>query len=172
MLGPRPVARATRSNLMTPALRGAPRSTRLVRAALGLMVLLAACHPTRGCAEAQFDLSPASRLPRWFTLPGGVERADVEVSLSYYVPLIGSDRTATVTLRTRRGRTLQQVVATLRGREPQTLQPYAGSGRIPYPGYEILTANGITEVVEHRRMEPVFYITEDSEVRLKLGVPD
>ena len=41
-----------------------------------------------------------------------------------------------------------------------------------YPMYEVLTANGITEVVEHRRMEPVFYITDDPEVRRKLGVPE
>ena len=33
-------------------------------------------------------------------------------------------------------------------------------------------ANGTTEIIEHRRMEPVFYITDDPEVRRKLGVPD
>jgi hypothetical protein len=32
--------------------------------------------------------------------------------------------------------------------------------------------NGITEVIEHRRMEPVFYISDDLEVRRKLGVID
>jgi len=36
--------------------------------------------------------------------------------------------------------------------------------------YEVLTANGISEVVEHRRMEPIFYINDDPEVRRKLGV--
>jgi hypothetical protein len=46
------------------------------------------------------------------------------------------------------------------------------SGPIPYPLYELLTANGITEIIEHRRMEPVFYITDNPEVSRKLGVPD
>jgi len=34
----------------------------------------------------------------------------------------------------------------------------------------VLTANGFTEVIEHRHMEPIFYITDDPEVRRKLGV--
>ncbi len=138
--------------------------------ALGFLVLFAACHPVRGCAESQFDLAPGSRLPRWFTLPACVQRKDVEVALSYYIPLIGSERTATVTLRTRQGKTLSEVVATLRGREPLTLEPHSDTGPIPYPGYEVLTANGITEIIEHRRMEPIVYITDDPEVRRKLGV--
>jgi hypothetical protein len=77
---------------------------------------------------------------------------------------------ATITLRNRQGRRLQEVVATLRGHEPLTLEPHSETGPIPYPSYEVLTANGITDVIEHRRMEPIFYITDDPEVRRKLGV--
>ena len=76
---------------------------------------------------------------------------------------------ATVTLRTNQGAALENVVAKLRG-EPQTLEPYSGSGRVPYPMYEVLTANGITEIIEHRRMQSVFYITDDPDIRRKLGV--
>jgi hypothetical protein len=36
--------------------------------------------------------------------------------------------------------------------------------------YEVLTANGITEVIEHRQMEPIFYITDDADVKERLGV--
>lgn len=53
-----------------------------------------------------------------------------------------------------------------------TLARRSKTGPIPYPIYEVLTANGVTEVVEHRRMEPVFYITDDPDVRRKLGVPE
>jgi hypothetical protein len=148
----------------------AGRRARSFRVGLGLLVLFAACHPIRGCAESDFDLTPESRLPRWFALPASVARTDVTVNLTYYGPLVGSQRTATVVLRTRQGQTLQQVVATLKGHEPQTLKPYSGTGRIPYPMYEVLTANGFTEVIEHRRMEPIFYISDDPEVRRKLGV--
>lgn len=161
------VRRSSPMTLLTP---NAGRRARLLRGALGLLVLLAACHPVRGCAESEFDLAPESRLPKWFTLPTGVQRTDVTVKLTYYGPLLGSQGTATVTLRTQQGRTLNQIAATLKGQEPQTLQPYSGTGRIPYPMYEVLTANGITEVIEHRRMEPVFYVTDDPEVRRKLGV--
>jgi hypothetical protein len=38
--------------------------------------------------------------------------------------------------------------------------------------YVVLQADGIAEVIEHRRMEPVFYITDDPEIRRKLGVVD
>jgi hypothetical protein len=101
-----------------------------------------------------------------------LQRADVNVTLSYYGPLIGSSRTATVTLQAGEGRTLEEVVATLQGREPLTLEPSPETGPIPYPSYELLTANGITEVIEHRRMEPIFYITDDPAVKRKLGVPE
>jgi hypothetical protein len=158
---------------MTLVVSPAGRLARVVRAGLSLVVLVASCSPVRGCAESEFKLAPESRLPRWFALPAGVPRTNVEVTLTYYGPLVGSDRTATVTLQTRRqGQTLNRVVATLRGREPHTLEPYSGSGRIPYPEYELLTANGITEVIEHRRMEPIFYVNGDPEVRRKLGAPD
>ena len=39
-----------------------------------------------------------------------------------------------------------------------------------YPLYEIETANGISEVIEHKRMEPVFYVSDDTEVRRRLGL--
>jgi len=149
----------------------AGRPARTLRIVLGCLVLFAACNPIRGCAESQFELAPDSRLPTWFTLPASVPRANVEVTLTYYsAPLIGEPR-ATVTMRIRGSRISNQVVATLRG-EPQTLGPSSGSGRIPYPMYEILTANGITEIIEHRRMEPIFYISDDPEVRRKLGIPE
>ena len=91
---------------MTLLTSDAERRARLLRAALGLVVLLAACHPVRGCAESQFDLAPESRLPKWFAVPAGLQRGDVTVELSYYGPLVGSARTAIVTLRTQQGKTL------------------------------------------------------------------
>jgi len=37
-----------------------------------------------------------------------------------------------------------------------------------YPSYGAWTVRGITEIIEHRRMEPIFYITDDPEVRAKV----
>jgi hypothetical protein len=111
-------------------------------------------------------------VPRWFALPAEAQRRDVTVTLSYYGPLIGSERTATITLRTRQGWAVESVVATMKGSEPHTLEPHSETGPIPYPSYEVLTAEGVTEIIEHRRMEPVFYVNENPDVRRKLGVPD
>lgn len=33
-----------------------------------------------------------------------------------------------------------------------------------YPSYEIITANGMTDIIEHMVMEPVFYVTDDDNV--------
>jgi hypothetical protein len=165
------VKRSNQTPFSTTGATGATRRARAVPAAIGFVILLAACHPVRGCAESQFELAPESRLPKWFTLPAGGQRSEVAVTLAYYpAPLIGSERIATVTLRTRQG-AHEEVVATLKGHEPLTLEPHSETGPIPYPSYELLTANGVTEVIEHRRMEPVFFITDDPEVRRKLGVP-
>ena len=106
---------------------------------LGLVVLLAACHPARGCAESQFELAPESRLPKWFVLPAGTQRGEVNVVLAYYpAPLVGSGRMATLTLRTQQGQELDEVVTTLKGDEPLTLEPHADTGPIPYPSYEVM----------------------------------
>jgi hypothetical protein len=56
------------------------------------------------------------------------------------------------------------------GKEPQTVVPQPLTGWISYPSYKILTARGLTEVIEHRRMEPIYYVTDDPDVRRKLGV--
>jgi hypothetical protein len=39
-----------------------------------------------------------------------------------------------------------------------------------YPSYELITVNGIIEITEHRKMEPIFYITDDPAVWKELGV--
>ncbi len=154
---------------MRETIAGTRRSARLLRTALVLLVLLTACNSVRGCAESEFTLAAQSRVPRWFSLPTGVPRSEVTVVLVYYTAPIMGPPMAEVTLRSSRGETLNKVVATLSG-EPQGLEPQSGSNRIPYPIYEVLTANGITEVIEHRRMEPMFYIHDDLEIRRKLAV--
>jgi hypothetical protein len=123
-----------------------------------LILLVVSCQPLRGCVESEFTLSPESRLPKWFTLPSGVSRTEVSVTLTYYT--MGK---AKLTLEDRQGRTLAEID----GEEnwhPQTLKKQNSSGGFDpgaYPLYVIIKANGIAEVVEHRKMEPIFYITDD-----------
>ena len=134
---------------------------------LAPLLFAAACSPTRGCIESNFDLAPESRLPKWFA-SAGITRADATVTMDYWAGPVG--RTATFTLRDKRGHRVARVVGKLRGKEPSSLVLHGRTGRIPYPSYEVITATGITEVIEHRAMEPIFYITDDSRVKEQLYV--
>lgn len=141
------------------------RRCALVSFVCGLAI---ACGPVRGCPSSSFRLADESRLPAWFSIPDGMRRADVTVTMSYYGPLFGSERSATLVMTDRGGRKLEEVVVRKRGSEPTTLRPYSGEGAIPYPMYEILSANGITEIVEHRQQEPFFYVSDSQEIRQRL----
>jgi hypothetical protein len=33
-----------------------------------------------------------------------------------------------------------------------------------YPSYQAVTFNGVTEIIEHRKMEPIFYVTDKPSV--------
>ena len=80
-----------------------------------------------------------------------------------------SDGTATFTLRdARTNRKLADAEGTLRTSEPLNLENV--KGRLIYPSYEIITVGKTTEVIEHRKMEPIFYVTDDPSVLSKLGV--
>lgn len=38
-----------------------------------------------GCVESNFHLSKESRIPKWFSIPAGLSREDVTVTLFYYI---------------------------------------------------------------------------------------
>lgn len=112
--------------------------------------------------EATFELGSESRLPKWVTLSPGLTRADVSVTMSYYVKPWGGS--ALFILQDPRKQTPTKVYGKLRGLEPLQLKnPPQGFPR-GYPSYEIVTVNGITDIIEHRKMEPIFYVTDDPAV--------
>ena len=135
---------------------------------LFLALLLTSCLSTLGCAEAFFELASESRLPRWFTLPKGTGRADLIVTRAGYV---GIGRSAVFKLWDAHGHKLAQVTTVTDDYEPFTFGPRSPQGGFDarsYPLYELETANGISEVFEYRRMEPVVYINDDPVVRAAL----
>jgi len=121
------------------------------------------CYAVAGCKyfpESTFELANDSRLPKWFTLSSGLKRADVSVTMSYYAKPWG--RSALFVLQDTKGQT--KVYGKLRGSEPlQLAHPPQGFPH-GYPSYEVVAVNGITDIIEHRKMEPVFYVTDDPAV--------
>ena len=118
--------------------------------------------------ESTFELASESRLPKWITLPPGLTRADVSITMSYYIMPWGSS--ATFTVQDTKGQTLKKVDGKVKGLEPLELNHPPPGFPPGYPAYEIITVKGITDIIEHRKMEPIFYITDDPVVWKELGV--
>jgi len=55
---------------------------------------------------------------------------------------------------------LEKVTASLSGDSPSSVGKSTGT----YPSYEVVKAGGVVDIVEHRRMEPRFWMTDDAAV--------
>jgi hypothetical protein len=138
---------------------------------LSLTLLCVACSPARGCAEASFDLADESRLPRWTEGLHGEPRSKFDLEMTYYISLFGQNRrSALFTLKTKDGRVVSQTHGVVHGDHPLTLETSPSNGPTPYPRFEIITVNGITDVIEHRKLGDVFYVNDSADVRKRLGV--
>jgi hypothetical protein len=140
---------------------------------LGLVMMLVTTFLSLpGCEfgpESTFELAGESRLPKWFTLPAGLSRSDVTVTAYYYVK--SSGRTSKFIMHDQKRQKLAEVTGISKGSEPLKLKRHRDNASSPYPMYEVVTANGITEIIEHRRMEPKFYVTDDPAVLEEIGRP-
>ena len=121
------------------------------RTLLIVALCVSSCAIT-GCMESSFNLATESRLPRWITLPPGLTRTDVSVILNYYSTL-GDD--AKVIFKDKNGKTVAKITG-------KTKCQYSFSG---YPSYNVVVVNGIAEVLEFRKMEPIVSVTDDPTVR-------
>lgn len=147
-------------------------------AALMICLLIAGCG-SGNFPESCFDLSSESRLPAWFSLPKGTSRQAVTVRMCYYVD--GSGRSATFALRETRvahfnlgaGQMVGKTLAEAKGKDGG-LHPLTATNSEPrpfeYPKYKVITVGDITEVIEHRRMDAIFYVVDDPDIRQSLGV--
>lgn len=142
----------------------APRTRSWTLVVLMLSVL-AACNPARGCRESEFALARGSRLPKWFG-SAGLGSGEASVTMGYYNR--PGRRSAIFVLRDSAGRKLSEVSGELRGSRPTMLSQADSAAR--YPGYEVITVGDVVEVIEHRRLEPVFYLVDDVKILRELGV--
>ena len=118
--------------------------------------------------ESTFELVSESRLPKWITLPPGLARADVSITMSYYNLPWGND--ATFILQDTKGQIRTKVSGKTRGLGPNQLKHPPPGFPPGYPSYSVITVNGITEIIEHRKPEPIFYVTDDPAIWKELGV--
>ncbi len=139
--------------------------TRFTIGLFGLILfsfVISACHPIHGFLESEFVLSPESRLPVWLSqLSEDYERDSIEVYLQYYSSPFNTDN-AVLLAKDNNGKTIIKVSGKSEFHS-ETLKKRNSSGgynRDSYPHYVIITINGVTEVIEHRKMEPIFYISD------------
>jgi len=109
--------------------------------------------------ESTFALSRESRLPEWITLPAGLTRDDTSITMSYYMKLWGWG--AQFALRDTGGKVLQKVNGKRKCDEPFHLHNSEQGVDSDYPAYEAIAVNGKTEIIEHKRAGPLFYVTDD-----------
>ncbi len=113
--------------------------------------------------ESSFELSPDSSFPNWFSIPEGYTRKDVTVKIFYYSPpplfkynfktyLIGPPPANTV---------LAIKIGTVRWHPSMSTKQL-------HPSFHIINVDGKQELVEHKKMEPVFYISDDPAMRRAL----
>jgi hypothetical protein len=132
----------------------------------GQYVAITLCLPLfaiSGCGffpESSFDLAPDSRLPKWFAVPPGLTRSQVTARMDYYNSAWGSG-SATFRLLGPNGDVLAKASGALKEHDP--------NARFSYPAYEVITINGVTDIVKHLKMEPLFYVTDDPSVWAELA---
>lgn len=112
--------------------------------------------------ESTFHLATNSRLPRWVKLPPGLTRADVSMTMSYYIKPWGNS--ATFILQDAKEQVITSTDGNVKCQEPFQLKTYSEESGSQYPSYEAATVNGVTEIIEHKKMEPIFYIVNDPAV--------
>ena len=126
-------------------------------------VIASACHPALGCSESDFDLASSSRLPKALAPPDGAKPAGVSARLSYHLGLwLGEGRgVARLWLVGGAGIATKEVICE-DWQHPRSAQT---EGPTRYPSFEVVNCNGVIDVIEHRRMEPVFYMSDDNAVQ-------
>lgn len=133
-----------------------------------MVVLAAFVVGLTGCVEATFKLAEESRLPRWFEVPEGATREDLSVTMSYY---IWTSRKAVFRLKNKkRFWSCQRVVGNQLGLHPIKLKNPPEGYPEGYPSYEVITVNGISDIIEHRVRGPIFHVTDDPAIWMELEV--
>lgn len=127
-----------------------------------------------GCLESSFELAPESRLPKWLEPPNDVPRSDLRVTMDYYSTFSGGEYVFKLINR-RESHTIKKIKVDISMAPRIQLQPKIQLQKLPsesatsYPSYSAVIVKGVADIIEFRRMEPVFYVTDDPVVWKALG---
>lgn len=113
-----------------------------------------------GCLEASFKLSPESRLPKWFEVPNNVPRSDITITMDSYSTLSGGRYIFKMKEKDSIFNEKKIIVDYRMTKELESKERPLGFHK-GYPAYEAVTVNGVTDIIEYRKMEPVFYMTDN-----------
>jgi hypothetical protein len=109
--------------------------------------------------ESNFTLSPDSRFPKWFTIPPGYDRKDLTIEIYYYAPPLIKSNFKTILLGPPPDyKQLDKKIGTVQW-HPAT-RSYSA-----YPSYHIVRIDNTVELIEHMKMETIFYISDDAEMK-------
>lgn len=138
-----------------------------LRIFLNIISLMLMASSMAGCLESSFKLAQDSRLPRWLETPEGMSRDDLVVTMDYYSTFSGAEAVFNLYKKNELF-SFKKVVGTPRG--PLRLKNPPSGFPKHYPSYEVITVNGLTDIIEHRKMEPIFYVTDDPAIWKEFGV--
>ena len=124
--------------------------------------ILICSHPYIGLIpDSNFTLSADSRLPKWFSIPPGYTRKDLTVEIYYYAPppFIRSNFKAILIGPPPEQKVLLKKIGIMHK------HPNYANDRSRYPTYNVAVVDGIKEMIEHRQREPIFYISDDPQLK-------
>lgn len=115
-----------------------------------------------GCVESEFNLAQDSKLPKWLSLPEGIERKDIIVTLTYY-----TDSDVKISMHKQGGwfSTIQSVSGTSKWHPEYWAWAQEDWPLRSHPGFTVIEVKGSSEIIEHKTMEPVFYVSSEKQVQ-------
>jgi len=135
------------------------------------IILLLVSLNLSGCLESRFQLSSESRLPKWFAVPDGMSREDLSVQMELYSTFSGGKAVFTLSQNNKLFNISEYEITTVEQPSIRSVQlKYSPSNENGYPRYKVITINGIRDVIELRKKEPFFYMTDDINVWRELGI--
>lgn len=141
---------------------------KILNKALRTFLVVLAAFQLSGCLESSFTLAEESRLPKWLEAPEGVPRSNLRVTMDYYSTFSGGEYVFKLY---DKNKFLKMKELTIDiSNAPYIKIKGRPQGPMDYPRYHAVTVNGVVDILEHRKMEPIFYTTDDPAIWQELGV--